>query len=63
MRILVTGGSGFIGSNFIHFQLKNDNEIYNLDKLTYASTQESLNMYNENPKYSFKKGLILLLRV
>jgi len=38
MKILVTGGAGFIGSNFIHYWLKNhpDDEIVNLDKLTYA---------------------------
>lgn len=44
MKVLVTGGAGFIGSNFIHFVLKEDRGvyIYNLDKLTYAADLDNL---------------------
>ena len=42
MRLLVTGGAGFIGSNFIRYWLRNnlDDEIINFDKLTYAGNRE-----------------------
>lgn len=58
MRILVTGGAGFIGSNFIHYWLKNypDDEIVNLDKLTYAGHIESLKDVSETTKYTFIQG-------
>ena len=56
MKILVTGGSGFIGSNFIHYQINNGNTILNLDNLTYASTLDSLSSLNKNPNYIFIKG-------
>ena len=56
MKILVTGGSGFIGSNFIHFQMNKGNKIFNLDKLTYASNSDSLLKYKKDKNYSFKKG-------
>ena len=56
MKILVTGGSGFIGSNFIHYQINNGNKIYNLDNLTYASSIDSLSSFDENPNYFFQKG-------
>ncbi|OGY47689.1 MAG: dTDP-glucose 4,6-dehydratase [Candidatus Buchananbacteria bacterium RIFCSPHIGHO2_01_FULL_47_11b] len=44
MKLLVTGGAGFIGSNFIHYWLKNhkNDQIFNLDKLTYAGNLENL---------------------
>ncbi len=43
MTILVTGGSGFIGSNFIRMVLKNSDErVVNIDKLTYAGNSENL---------------------
>ena len=55
--ILVTGGSGFIGSNFILNQLSNtSNEILNLDKLTYASSIRSLKDAENNARYQFIKG-------
>ncbi len=52
---LVTGGAGFIGSNFIHFMLKNydDIKIINLDKLTYAGNLENLKPVENNPNYTF----------
>ncbi len=58
MRILVTGGAGFIGSNFIHYWLKNhpEDEVINFDKLTYAGHLESLQDVESNPNYSFVQG-------
>ncbi|MBC6947104.1 NAD-dependent epimerase/dehydratase family protein, partial [candidate division KSB1 bacterium] len=57
-KILVTGGAGFIGSNFVHHLLrKNDDvEIINLDKLTYAGNLENLRDIKGNPNYRFVKG-------
>jgi len=58
MRILVTGGAGFIGSNFIRYLLgKNRScEIVNLDKLSYAGNPENLKDIESNPNYTFVKG-------
>lgn len=58
MKLLITGGSGFIGSNFIHYWLKKyaEDEIINLDDLTYAGHNESLNDIESNPRYTFIKG-------
>ncbi len=58
MKILVTGGAGFIGSNFIRYWLKKypNDEILNLDKLTYAGHIESTSDFAENPNYKFIKG-------
>jgi len=58
MKLLVTGGAGFIGSNFILYWLKNhpDDEIINFDKLTYAGNLENLKSVEENPHYSFIQG-------
>ncbi|KAA5806378.1 dTDP-glucose 4,6-dehydratase [Thermoanaerobacterium thermosaccharolyticum] len=52
---LVTGGAGFIGSNFIHFMLKkyDDIKIINLDKLTYAGNLENLKAVENKPNYTF----------
>jgi dTDP-glucose 4,6-dehydratase len=57
-KILVTGGAGFIGSNFIHYLLKNYNdvEVVNLDKLTYAGNLENLRDFEDDPRYRFVKG-------
>lgn len=56
--LLVTGGAGFIGSNFIHYMLEKypDYKIINLDKLTYAGNLENLRDIENNPHYSFVKG-------
>jgi len=56
--ILVTGGAGFIGSNFIHYFAKEhpDYRIVNLDKLTYAGNLANLKGIDDNPNYHFVKG-------
>lgn len=58
MKLLVTGGAGFIGSNFILYWMKNHprDEIINLDKLTYAGNLENLKEVEDNPRYKFIKG-------
>jgi len=60
-RILVTGGAGFIGSNFINHILKNRSDIFivNLDKLTYAGNLQNLKGVEKNPNYTFVKGDIV----
>lgn len=57
-RILVTGGAGFIGSNFIRYWLNKypQDEVINFDKLTYAGHLESLKDIANDPRYSFVKG-------
>lgn len=59
-KILVTGGAGFIGSNFIHYWLKKypQDQVVNLDALTYAGHLESLKDIEDNPNYKFIKGSI-----
>jgi len=56
--LLVTGGAGFIGSNFIHYWLKKypDCRIVNLDKLTYAGNLDNLKEVEDNPRYEFVQG-------
>lgn len=58
MRILVTGGAGFIGSNFIRHILgrNSDYEVVNLDKLTYAGNPDNLKDIEKNRNYTFVKG-------
>jgi dTDP-glucose 4,6-dehydratase len=58
MKILVTGGAGFIGSNFIRNILSkySDIELINLDKLTYAGNLENLKDIENNKNYKFIKG-------
>ena len=58
MKVLVTGGAGFIGSNFVRFILtaRRDIEIVNFDKLTYAGNPESLVDVAHDPRYHFLRG-------
>jgi dTDP-glucose 4,6-dehydratase len=57
MKILVTGGAGFIGSNFIRYILSETGwTITNLDKLTYAGNLENLAGVQDDPRYSFVRG-------
>lgn len=61
MKILITGGAGFIGSNFVHYMVKRypDYTLINLDKLTYAGNLENLKSVENAPNYRFLKGDIL----
>jgi len=58
MKILVTGGAGFIGGNFVYYELKNHpaDEIICLDKLTYAGNLETLADAQGNPNFKFIRG-------
>ncbi len=56
-NVLVTGGAGFIGSNFVHYMLENsDALIVNLDALTYAGNLENLEDVRDHKNYRFVKG-------
>ncbi len=57
-NILVTGGAGFIGSNFIPYFIKSNKELHviNLDLLTYAGNLDNLKEVEGNPRYTFVKG-------
>jgi dTDP-glucose 4,6-dehydratase len=58
MNLFVTGGAGFIGSNFVHHILEtySDYKVVNYDLLTYAGNLENLKSLEENPNYIFVKG-------
>jgi dTDP-glucose 4,6-dehydratase len=58
MKLLITGGAGFIGSNFIHYWIKKypNDKIVNLDVLTYAGNLENLKDIENNKNYKFVKG-------
>ncbi len=60
MKLLVTGGAGFIGSNFVHYILQEhpDYEVVNLDALTYAGRRENLEGVMDNPRHKFVQGRI-----
>jgi dTDP-glucose 4,6-dehydratase len=55
---MITGGAGFIGSNYIHYLLENytDIKIVNYDKLTYAGNLDNLRDVKDDPRYNFVKG-------
>jgi dTDP-glucose 4,6-dehydratase len=57
-KVLVTGGAGFIGSNFIHYLLKHEPDVFivNLDALTYAGTKENLRDLPNPDRHRFVKG-------
>lgn len=56
-NIIVTGGAGFIGSNFVRYMLEREKDVkvINVDKLTYAGNLENLKDIEKNPNYIFKK--------
>ena len=58
MKILVTGGAGFIGGNFVHYMVNKypEDMIVNLDLLTYAGNLETLKPVEDKPNYKFYKG-------
>ena len=60
MKILVTGGAGFIGGNFVHYMVNKypEDMIVNLDLLTYAGNLETLKPVENKPNYKFVKGNI-----
>lgn len=59
MRILVTGGYGFIGSALVKYLLNNKYQVLNIDKLTYASNSEALEKFKDNDNYNFIKADIV----
>lgn len=57
MRILVTGGAGFIGSNFVHYLIdETEHAVVTLDALTYAGSKENLDGVLESPRHEFVNG-------
>lgn len=58
MRILVTGGAGFIGSNFVHYVLDehDEDEVVTLDALTYAGSKDNLEGVLDHPRHEFVEG-------
>src|SRR6185369_2581572 len=65
INVLVTGGAGFIGSNFVRYALQthDDWHVTNLDKLTYAGRKENLHDVMDSPRHTFVHGDILDVRV
>ena len=60
-KLFITGGAGFIGSNFVHYILKNYSHYYiiNFDKLTYAGNLDNLREASSHPRFSFIQGDII----
>ena len=57
MKVLITGGAGFIGSNFVRFHLANsDDEITILDSLTYAGSRDTILDFVDDPRVAFIEG-------
>ena len=58
MNILVTGGAGFIGSNFVHYMLQRYEtyKIINFDALTYSGNLNNVKSIQNHPNYYFVKG-------
>ena len=54
MKLLITGGAGFIGSALVRMASENGHTIINVDKLTYASNLENLNSIPDSPNYFFE---------
>ncbi|PJB89369.1 dTDP-glucose 4,6-dehydratase, partial [Candidatus Peregrinibacteria bacterium CG_4_9_14_0_8_um_filter_44_15] len=57
MKILITGGAGFIGTNFTYYYFDKhpEAEIVILDKLTYAGTRENLDPLSDDPRFKFEQ--------
>lgn len=58
MKYLITGGAGFIGGNFVHYMMEQhpEDDVINLDALTYAGNLETLKEIEDKPNYTFVKG-------
>ncbi len=56
MKVLITGGAGFIGSNLVRLALQQGHKVLNIDKLTYAGNQDSLGNIKGDPGYQFIQG-------
>ena len=57
MKLFVTGGAGFIGSNYVRFLMEHsDVEITVFDSLTYAGVRENLTDFDDSPRFSFVQG-------
>ncbi len=56
MKILVTGGAGFIGSSVIRLVIERGHDVVNVDSLTYAANLENLTSISDHPRYAFEKA-------
>jgi dTDP-glucose 4,6-dehydratase len=56
MRLFITGGSGFIGSNAVRYAMEQGHKVLNFDKLTYAANETTLDEFQSNRNYSFFHG-------